>query len=253
MFDNIKPICSLISKAKGMGYKNALQKGSVGKDDIDADVEAILKKEDKILSIAKKYDIHAWHSPVRSGSEINGEHKEFYAFMQYFEINAPLLLDLANYLGQQFKFQVIKKRDGTISLNIASTGEGSRINTFASANYFITCEEFFGVDLSSKKLVQISGYNCAMASPTEKGWALGVNLEVPLSLDNLLHEIIHAKCPDEVKQSPHINIDLITDGICKKFSESGFNDLLNEPQLEEERIHAKAAFNKFDSALGKIK
>ncbi len=245
MFDSIKEICEAVSCGWANAYLKSVEKDTLKEDELLTFHKNILKKKDQIEKIANECNIKAECVTSQSGSEINGKYIEFMALIQGFEMQVSKLLEIVNILGKSFEIKFTKNK-----LTISSP-KNEQKNAFKTANYFISSNEWYAIDLKSKELVKMKGRKLGGATLIDDDWKFSANIEAVLSLDTIIDEILHTKLPEEIQQQ-HINIDMISDKLIKKFFGMGYDKILKNSILEEEKEHAICTFQLFDKNLEKI-
>lgn len=249
--ETIKLLCTAFSKENAIKYKMIRGGSATENNKLSKEIEFILSKKNDILKLGISYGIGGSHGPVFSGTEVNGERINFCAFVQTFEIEAPKLHKLANDIGRIFEIQILRKNNKT-HLKVISPPQKDVSDTFIRAYYSISGEEYYAIDMKSGKLYSLTGREIGGAGPVEDGWVLDIDVESLISLDVLIHEIVHAKLPEDIQQYAHENIELISNEITKNLVEYGYDINLNDQYLNEERIKALMTFQKFNDDLKKI-
>jgi len=109
--------------------------------------------------------------------------------------------------------------------------------------------------LATGKILKLRGHQEGGSSLGHNGEILvGLNIEYEVLLEVIIHEIVHAKWPEEIPQQKihHEMIDKMANEIQKKLDLPLKTPISEIPQLKRERLQILRAFEYFDKALGKI-
>ena len=203
-----------------------------------------------IESLCKKYGITAEHGSIRSGIKTpTGETIEFMAFTQAFWKYAPALTEFVSNLSRLFVIEA----QGT-KLEIRSRKPFDKTD-LCQAGYFVQGETIYAVNLANGRILKLSGYQKGGGGRNLEGKiAIEANIEYDISVNDLIHELVHAKLPEEISQYyiPHNQIDKITDEIEKRLRFPMTSPISEVTPLKEERLQILELFKKFDEDLWKL-
>ncbi len=249
-FQNIKLICTMISKLKAQELTEQL--GWDFPDISDAETNLVISKTKEIEEILKNRGLGGVHGPVRSGSQDqDGNWIEFIALTQTVNKEAPKLRDILNEISRTFKIEKVDKE----KISVIGVYDEKSPDLIKTAEYFIGPEHIYAVNLNKKKIMKLKGRQTGGASESEEGGIIGFDAEAVSNMETIIHELVHLKLPDEMSQIAGVSIaeasiDDISKGIVEEIKKQEYyDDFLNDPRIEEERKNILEAFELVNADL----
>lgn len=243
MFDEIKKVCNLVSKEAAKSYAQKTNKKfkEGGKDS-----PRINDLKEQIEALCAQHDIVPSFGPVQSGFETpDGKIIDFIAFNQAFYKQAPILGKFTDKLLGMF---TIEEKGN--SLTVKGVQNFSELAP-CLASYFVGSEITFAVSILDGAILELQGCQVAGGSRDEEGRILlDVNIEHELTMNDLIHEIVHVKVPEEIqKKVSHTFIDQIGNEVEKRLKIPIKKPLSIIDSLKEEYLKILTAFKELDQDL----
>ena len=213
--------------------------------------EKVRQQSDLIMSSVRERGLILIFTPVTSSSVLDGERINFTLFMCFCGSIAPMLLAAANELGCMFTLDVELSGRNQAIVAVKGAGDLRIPDTFVSAVFTITGKSVHAVDLATGGQRVLKGNWLGGAHSVEGGIEITAGAEQPIELISIVHEVVHAKWPNEVPQQDH-HIDGIAETIISNIKESWGAELEIAREVEQERIEALAKFNELDEELSRI-
>lgn len=249
MLEEIKKNSNYISRKMAKAYSQMSQKVSKEFQDDHEDIDLSSIKP-IIESLCKKHGITAQHGSIRSGTKTpTGQTIEFMAFTQSFWRYAPALTEFISDLSRSF---IIEAQGTKVKIR---SGKPSDRTDSCRAGYFVQGETTYAVDLANGQILKLSGYQKAGGGRNPDGKiAIELNIEYDIAVNDFIHELIHAKLPEEIQQYniPHDQIDEITNEIERQLKIQMTSPISEIASLKEERLQILEIFNRFDKDLRKL-
>lgn len=243
-FQNIKQLCTLISKQHAeLFFIEQLGRETSGAS--HAEISPITGRENEINEMLKKNNLFGVQGPVTSGMKDKEEKwVEYSTLTQSFNKDAPELKTFLNKVYKSFKIEA--KNDGTFNV-IASDNEKDP-DLIDIANYIISPDDIYALNLSSKKVTKMEAHHKGSASKTQYGVIIEVSIESLPDLDSIAHQLIHLKLPEKQKNKDKIANEN-SGKVTEFFKKQGYSDLLSGQKVQEERTKALEAFESLDKDL----
>ncbi len=244
-----KRICNAVSKEWADNYikmtgKEPVLKGS----DHGMEIEGLRKK---IEALCETFSITPFPQTVQSAMRNpNGEWIPFAALSQAFEKGAPVL---TNFIGELAGLFDVESGGEENKVKIKATLQSDTAKY--SGSYFLGPDEIYAVHLETGEILKFRGRQVGGATTCDDGkMFVSFNVESEILLEDMVHEIVHAKWPEEIPQNKvrHESIDLISNEVVKRLHLSLAVPLSEIPSLREERSEIEKVFWSFDKALAEI-
>jgi hypothetical protein len=241
-FENIKTLCSLMSKGKATEYKKM---AGLGQNDIDPEISSILSRQEELTRVLEKRGVGGSHGPVTSGyQDENGNWLNFVALVQLFYVDAPRLKEILNEISRTFRVDVMEGQKVTVTGGYDEQAP----DLLMAAHYFIGAEELYAVELPTGKLTKITGRQTGGGYFEGDGAVLELIAEEAPTLDTIIHEIIHIRLPEELGQHEQI-VDKIAVQLTDILGSFGYDQPLKMREIEDERSQVLEVLQVLDADL----
>ena len=246
MFHRIKRMCALSSEQMARQYARIKKKDFFDREDGKTQ-RAFVQLRKRAEKLSRRHNIHIHHEPTTSRvRNRSGGWIEIMGFAEYFSREAPLLSEFLNELGAMVE---VDPEVGKIRF----FGMGVRgPSSFSSAEYFISSEEIFALNLASGEFFQFKGRQISAVTQGPDGKpVISLNLEREPSMGDLIYEVVRAQWPEHLSQQEisHDLIDPIRVKAEKQLHLSGKAPILEVDPLRGERSQISDGFKALDEYL----
>ncbi len=246
MFHGIKRMCALSSEQLARQYARIMKK-----DFFDWESEktqrAFVQLRKRAEKMARRHRIHMYHEPTKSRvRNLNGGWINIMGFAQYFSREAPLLSEFLNELGAMVEIDPESGKIKFFGIGVRSPSD------FFAAEYFISSEEIYALNLASGEIFQFKGRQIsAITRGTAGKPVISLNLEREPSMGDLIYEVVRAQWPEYLSEQKisHDLIDPIRVNAEKQLNLSGKAPIVEVDPLRGERSQISDRFKPLDEAL----
>lgn len=252
MFETLRNICEHGStlRARNHGLKTGEMSPALGEQAI-LEAKRIEQQNYTIMSHCRSRGLKLINTYMDSSDEVEGEVIEFRAFVTFFGFPAPKLLSAVNDLGRMFNLNAVTDENGETLVKPGYPTDIILPDTFISAMYSVTGDLAHSVDSNTGDQQVLKGNWGGGLHSLEEGFEITIDAVQPNDLLTMVHEIIHAKWPNElVQQDPAV--DGIADTIIREIKESGGVEMQISEGVEQERLEALEAFQGLEEELSEV-
>jgi hypothetical protein len=243
-YQNIKRFCTIIAKYYAPDFfAGQMSRETTGRP--ASETNPFIEKEKEINEMLHKRELFGVQGSSQGGTvDKKGKWVEFLALVQTFNRDAPELKKILNKACGSF--YITKEADENYS--VTASGNGKPADLINIANYFITSEETYALDKASKEIIQLNCRQKASANKTDYGVVFEWNVETIPSVDTIAPNLVTIKLP--AGPSPKNTVIIkISKEVANELNKQGFNDMLNDQKLKDERTKAVEAFETLDKDL----
>lgn len=246
MFHGIKRMCALSSEQLARQYARIKKKDFFDRKN-EKTQRSLVQLRKRAEKLARRHRIHMFHEPTTSRvRNLNGGWINIMGFAQYFSREAPLLSEFLNELEAMVEIDPEVGRIRFFGMGVRSPSD------FFAAEYFISSEEIYALNLASGEIFQFKGRQIGAVTRGSDGKpVIRLNLERELSMGNLIYEVVCAQWPEHLSQEKisHDLIDPIRVKAEKQLNLSGKAPIVEVDPLRGERSQISDRFKPLDEAL----
>lgn len=167
----------------------------------------------EIEAILAKHGITGAAGGVTSSATRRGEVVHFIALQQGFEMVSPELLSVANQIARQFTISVAERGDNSAVLKVVcNTLHELFAPTFGSAAHLLVPDQVAAIDRMTGDVFVLPGTQYGGAWQMEDGlWGISHNVQSSVDLSRIIHEVVHARWPEGLRQQDAVVDDLVAE------------------------------------------